>query len=51
MVSDCILISILAVMVEPMKMYHAPAPQARDLNPEDWLSLLHLMCDFKNSNL
>ena len=48
MVSDRMLFSILSMSVEPPEKLCAEtadalAPQARDLKPEDLLSLLHLM--------
>ena len=54
--SDCTLISILSVLVEPLEMscdeaVDALAPRARDLNAEDLLSPLCLMCVFKKLNL
>ena len=49
MVSDCMLISILHVLVEHLEMSCAEASdalplRAEDLNAEDLLSPLHLMC-------
>ena len=56
MVSDCMVISILYMSVEALEMSCAEtvgalAPRARDLKPEDLLSLLYLMCIFKKLNL
>ena len=44
-VSDCMLISILSILVEPLEMLcaeaaHALAPHAGDLKPEDLLNPL-----------
>ena len=50
-VSDRMLISILSMLVEPLKMSYAEAPPARDLKAEDLLSPLQLMCVFKKLNL
>ena len=55
-VSDCMLISIQSVSVEPLEMSFAEvagalAPQARDLKPVDLLNPLPLMCVFKKLNL
>ena len=50
-VSDRTLISILSVSVEALEMcaeaVEALAPWARDLKPDDLLSPLCLMCDFR----
>ena len=51
-VSDRTLISILSVSVEALEMLcaeavEALAPWARDLKPDDLLSPLCLMCDFR----
>ena len=55
MVSDCLLISVLSMLVEPLELCaeaaDALAPGARDLKPKDLPSPLHLMCIFKQLNL
>ena len=53
---DRMLISILSMLVEALRMLcsetaEALAPWAWDLKPDDLLSTLHLMCDFRNPNL
>ena len=55
-VSDCMLISILSVLVEPLEMScteaaDALATQAMDFKADDLLSPLCLMCIFKKLNL
>ena len=55
-VSDCMLITLLSVSVEPLEMSCAEAVDAQsawavNLKPEDLLSLLHLICVFKKLNL
>ena len=54
--SDCILTSIVSMLVEPLEMSCAEAadalaPRARDFQAEDLLSPLYLMCVFKKLNL
>ena len=56
MLSDCMLISILFMLVEPLKMpcaeaADALAPRTGDLKPKDLLSPLGLMYVFKKLNL
>ena len=55
MVSDCMLISILSMSVEPLEVLCAEAADAlaspeRDLKLEDLLSPLCMMCAFKRLN-
>ena len=55
-VYDCMLISILSVLVEALEMLCAEAadalaPRAGNLKPDDLLSPLHLICVFKKLNL
>ena len=47
--SDGMLISILSVSVEAVEMFCGKvlAPQAWHLKPDDFLSPLYLMCDFR----
>ena len=56
MVSDCMLISILSVLVKPLEMLCAEAADpmallAGDFKAEDLLSSFCLMCVFKSLNL
>ena len=56
MVPDCMLISVHSVLVELLKMLCAEAADAlasclKDLNTEDLLNSLHLVCVFKKLNL
>ena len=50
---DHMLISILSMLVEALEMSCAEtlAPCAWNLKPDDLLSYLHLMCDFRKPNL
>ena len=50
--SDCMLISILSMSAESLEILCAEAadalaPQALDLKSDNLLSVLHLMCDFR----
>ena len=53
---DCMLISILSVSVKApaiscVEATEALAPRAWDLKPDNLLSPLHLMCNFRNQKL